>query len=118
MPYVIAAVAVIAALCGWHARGWKADADQAAVVAGLHAAAAAHRAHADAQAQQFEVARAKAARNRQIITREVENVVERPVYRDGICLDADGLRLVAAAVAGDADPGQPAAALPAAASPR
>lgn len=120
--YTHLAVALFAASVAggtaWNVRGWKADAAQADIVAGLHAAAAAHRTHADAQAQRFEVARASLARSRQVITKEVEHVVERPVYRDGVCLDADGVRLVAAAVAGDPNTGQPAPAVPAASGAR
>jgi hypothetical protein len=49
------------------------------------------------------------------ITRNVDRIVDRPVYRDHACLDADGLRLVNAALAGTApDPGGAASAVPAA----
>ena len=48
------------------------------------------------------------------ITRRVDKIVERPVYRN-VCLDADGLQQLRAAIAGRAapEPG-PAPALPAA----
>lgn len=47
------------------------------------------------------------------ITQQVDRIVERPVYRDGACLDADGLRIVNAATAGKAaDPGQPDSPVP------
>lgn len=50
----------------------------------------------------------------QTITRTVDRVVDRPVYRAD-CLDADGLRLANAALAGTApDPGIAASAVPAA----
>lgn len=50
------------------------------------------------------------------ITRNVDRIVDRPVYRDHDCLDADGLRLVNDALAGKTpDPGGAASAMPAAA---
>lgn len=72
------------------------------------------------QAQQMNVISADLERARhekqvvyRTITRRVEKVVERDVYRN-VCLDDDGVRLVNSALAGRADPGQPAAAVPAA----
>lgn len=106
--------ALLAASAAWTVRAWKADADEAAVVKGLHAAVLAQQAAADKSAVQFEVERARLVRKRQVITQEVDRVVERPIYRDGVCLDADGLRLVAAAVDPAASAGEPAPALPAA----
>lgn len=48
------------------------------------------------------------------ITKTVDRLVERPVYRSD-CIDADGLSSINAALAGAApDPGQPDAAVPAA----
>lgn len=48
------------------------------------------------------------------ITRHVDRIVDRPVYRD-VCLDADGLRDINAALAGTSiDPGGAASAVPAA----
>lgn len=48
----------------------------------------------------------------QVITETVDRIVERPVYRN-VCLDADGLRALNAAVLGRADnPGEPAPAVP------
>jgi hypothetical protein len=71
------------------------------------------------QAEQMNVVSAELERARhekqvvyRTITRRVEKVVERDVYRN-VCLDDDGVRLVNSALAGRADPGQPAAAVPA-----
>lgn len=119
MIYTHALVALIAAVLAagsaWTVRGWKADAAQAAIVEGLHAAVAAQRAQVDAAAERFEVERAKLARSRRAITNEVNRVVETPHYsRDAACLDDDGLRIVNAAIAGADTPGQPAPAMPAA----
>lgn len=72
---------------------------------------------ADGAAQRHETTRAAIRAQQQIISREVERVVESPVYRD-VCLDADGLRLVAAAIGAAASAGQPAPAVPASAAAR
>lgn len=48
----------------------------------------------------------------QTITETVERLVDRPVYRN-VCIDADGLRALNAAITGrDDDPGEPAHAVP------
>lgn len=117
--YVAAALicGAIAGTAGWNARGWKAEADAAEIVAAAHAVATAARANADAAAGTFEQERARLAGRRTVITKEIDRVVSRDVYRLGACLDADGLRIAAAAIAGTADPGQPAPAVPAASAP-
>lgn len=55
---------------------------------------------------------AHAQPTRQQITRTVERIVSRPVYRN-VCLDADGLQQLRAAIAAGAPPGGAAAPLPA-----
>lgn len=46
------------------------------------------------------------------ITKEAERVIlEKPVYRN-VCLDADGLRILATAISGQPATGEPAAAVP------
>lgn len=68
---------------------------------------------ADAAAASHEAFKAGELARVQVITREVERVVEKPVYRN-VCLDADGLRLVGQAIGAAGHPGEPAPALPAA----
>lgn len=46
------------------------------------------------------------------ITKEVDRVVEKPVYRDTVCFDDDGLRLVRAALGPPTTASQPAPAVP------
>lgn len=48
---------------------------------------------------------------RQQIVRNVETIITRPVYRN-VCLDADGLQQLGAAIAAGAPPGGAAAPLP------
>lgn len=55
---------------------------------------------------------AHAQPTRQQITRTVERIVTRPVYRN-VCLDADGLQQLGAAIATGAPPGSAAAPVPA-----
>lgn len=54
---------------------------------------------------------AHAQPTRQQITRTVERIVTRPVYRN-VCLDADGLQQLGAAISAGAPAGGAAAALP------
>lgn len=62
--------------------------------------------------EQLETARAKTSIRYKTLVREVEKVVERPVYAN-VCLDADGLRLANSALAGSsAAPRVPANPLP------
>lgn len=65
----------------------------------------------------YEGRRAQLQQHARVITKEIDRVVEKPVYRD-MCLDADGLRILSAAIAGATDPGQPAPAVSGAAAAR
>jgi hypothetical protein len=117
MIYTHAAVALLAAALGfagaWQVQDWR-QAANAAEQAEQARELGVQRAHqADAAAASHERFKADQAVQVQVITREVEHVVERPVYRN-VCLDADGLRLIGQAIGSAADPGQPAPALPAA----
>lgn len=53
---------------------------------------------ADQAAERHEVAKAKIEVRYETITKEVQHVVEKPVYRN-ICLDDDGLRVIRDALA-------------------
>lgn len=121
LPALIA-VALIAGLAlggtgGWWVQGWRwraADADRLE----LEREARRGQVHAaDGAAVRHETTRAAIRAQQQFISREVERVVESPVYRD-VCLDADGLRLVVQAAGAAANPGQLAPAVPASAAAR
>ena len=66
--------------------------------------------------QKAEVAREKQKVVYRTITQQVDRIVEKPVYRDRECFDADGLRVTNAALNGGAPApaGKPDAAVPAA----
>ncbi len=98
---------------GWKVQGWRwsaADGERATSTAEVQRL---RQMAADAAAGRHEAARATLAARRIVITREVDRVVEKPVYRN-VCLDADGLRILAAAVGAASAPGEPAPAVPAA----
>ena len=46
------------------------------------------------------------------ITEQVEKIIERPVYRDNVCLDADGLRILTAATRPSPAASKPASPVP------
>ena len=67
---------------------------------------------ANAQAEELEQARAKREIIYRTITKTVDRIVDRPVYRS-VCLDDDGLRIANEALTGTpADTSQPDATLP------
>lgn len=114
MIYTHLAAALLAGLlafgAGWQVRSWKADSDAVAQVR-ADARTAEHRATTgDAAATAYEAKRATLQRQDAVLVREIERVVEKPVYRTE-CIDADGLRIIADALSGAADPGEPAPAL-------
>ncbi len=60
----------------------------------------ANQAQANAAIATLESQNAQARVVYKTITQQVDKIVERPVYRDSVCLDPDGLVLVNAAIAG------------------
>lgn len=116
LPALVAA-ALLAGLAlggtaGWQVQGWRWAAADAARVQAEHEAQRGQERAADAAAARHEAARADIQSRQRVITREVERVVEVPLYRRE-CLDADGLRLVAAAAGAAASASQPAPGVPA-----
>lgn len=92
---------------GWWVQGWRHDSmefDRQEVARESQRLAA--RA-ADAASERHEAAKAALRAEFKPIYKEVEVVVQKPVYRN-VCLDADGLRLLERAVRGPATTGQPA----------
>lgn len=71
----------------------------------------------DQAAQRHEQFKAAALVRERVVIKEVERVVQTPVYRNK-CIDADGLRILAADIAARTAPSEPAPAVPAASGPR
>lgn len=108
---IVALAAAVAGFAGgWQARDWKAGADDAARFRREEATRVAAAARIDAAAMRHETARATLRTRERIILQEVDRVVEKPVYRDRECFDADGMRQLARAVSG-ADPAEPPGAV-------
>lgn len=105
---VIIAVAASGAAgfaAGWSVHSWKTDAgekrDQDKAVV-----------QQDVKAEEHEEFKAKERIVYRTITKEVAKIVEKPFYvNNPECLDDDGMRVIAAAIRGEA-PSQPASAVP------
>lgn len=102
---------------GMTAASYRKDiiAEQGAKIEAIKKAAdAVHQAavEADQHAQELEKARAQREIVYRTITKQVDKIVDRPVYRN-VCLDDDGLRVINDALRGEAaaDPGKPATAV-------
>jgi len=99
---VAAGIFVAGASAGikWHA-GQDAIAENARQV-NQRAAERLQRQNTDTAAERHEKVKAEIQVRYQTITKEVQYVVEKPVYRN-ICLDDDGLRLIREQLAGPSD---------------
>ena len=114
--YATAAVAAGLFIAGgWIGHSVTAASYRADIIKEQQAAAeavAAAAARANEQAEELEKARAQREIVYRTITRQVDKIVDRPVYR-GDCLDDDGLRITNEAITGaPAAASQPAAAVP------
>lgn len=111
------AAAVMLGAAGWAGHKITAASYQADIIKqqqATEAAVEAERKRADEAAQQLEEARGKREVQYQTITKTVDRIVERPVYRND-CIDDDGLRAANAGLTGAPDDtGKPDAAMPAA----
>lgn len=103
--------AAVAGAGAWKVQNWRADAQEKER---LEQAAEKRRIDAktiDTAATGHEADKREIRTEFLTITQEVERVVEKPVYRD-VCLDADGLRVLADAIAPRAAASEPARAVP------
>ena len=117
--YGLLALAVLGALSGIAYKIHDAGYEQAKLECTEAAAAqrAAEATVAAAAATKKESGDAKARVIYRTITRDVDRIVERPVYRN-VCLDSDGLRSVNAALSGALTPAaEPAQPMPATDAP-
>ena len=103
---------VIAAFSGgWVVRDWKAGADMAEVLAQAAKDQAERRAQVDVAAAGHEKYLKSAAARERVVIKEVERVIEKPVYLN-TCFDDAGLQLLAADIAARTAPSEPAPTVP------
>jgi hypothetical protein len=118
------AIAALAAAAGGFGAGWAWQGARWEAADGRRAVADAEaerlqRQSMDRAAARHELERARLAAERRVITREVERVISvEAAAAAAVCLGPDGLRVIAEAVTGARDPGQPAPALPSSAPAR
>jgi len=103
--------AVIAGAVAWNVNGWRHEAKEAERLAAQIEHARMNERAADQGAAGHEADKARIRTQYITLTEEVERVVQKPVYRD-VCLDDDGLRILAGAITGQPAAGQPAPAVP------
>ena len=115
--YVGGAALVLGFGTGWKVRDWKADAAEKARLEAVLKTKEENATKVDAAAVKFEDRKAKVAARERVVIKEVERVVEKPVYRN-ICVDSDGLRILADDVAASNTGRELAPAVPAASSPQ
>ena len=108
LVYILAAGLLLGGLYIWGRMDGSAICD--ARVADILAESAVREKTAQLQAQkasqELEAARGKTEIKYKTITKEVQKVVDRPVYR-AVCIDADGLRLANSALRPDAPSSEP-----------
>ena len=110
-----AAIAVIAAAVGgysaWSAQGWRYDAKDAQRIEAQAEQARMDRQAAQTQSEGFENDRTKTAIKYRTITRQVEKIIDRPIYSQP-CFDDGGLHALRSAIGSASDTSEPADALP------
>ncbi len=103
---------VLGFAAGWQVNDWRHDAAEAEHARQAKVAEDKQEAKADEAAASHEGVREQIRTEFQVIYRDRDRVVEKPVYRN-VCIDADGLRLLRAAVAKPAKAsGEPAPTVP------
>lgn len=87
---------------GWVVNDWRHDSAEVARIDQVHQAEKRQEVQADQAATRYEQAREQVRTEFQIIYRDRDRVVEKPVYRN-VCLDSDGLRLIRRAITDQAE---------------
>jgi hypothetical protein len=112
LTLITAAVATATGFgAAWQVQAWRMDAAELERVTAAANARSENERLAHRAATKFETDRSTNATRTRTITVEVEKIIDRPVYRN-ICIDADGLQLIAAAIARRDPASQPGHALP------
>lgn len=115
-PLSLYAIVALLALSLGGAGAWNIQAWRYAAKDAQRIEAQAERDRNDRKAAQvasegFENDKAKTEIKYRTITREVEKIIDRPVYRN-ICLDSGGLQLLREAIGTTGNPGEPVSTLP------
>lgn len=115
MIYTYLATAVIAALMAsagtWKVQSWRFDSMEKERLESIERDRRFAEKRVDVSAEGHEKDKARIQSDFAPITKEVERVVEKPVYRN-VCLDDDGLRVLSRAIAGPPAASEPAPAVP------
>lgn len=118
MQSTLTAIAISAVLAGtagfgaaWQVQAWRHDAAELERITDAQEITRENASLASRSSTTFEKARTKNETRTRTITIEVEKIIDRPVYRS-VCLDTDGLQLVAAAIARRTPASQPGVAVP------
>ena len=122
MIYTYVAVALISGACAataaWQVQGWRHDSIEHARQVNQRATERLQRQNSNTAAVAHESDKVRIETEYRDVIREVQRVVEKPVYRN-VCLDPDGLSVIGDALArAYNDPGEPGNAVPKAAAPK
>lgn len=110
--YAAIIAGVIGFAAGWQVNDWRHEAARAEQADQQREADRKQEAKLDAASASHEAVRENIRTEFQVIYRDRDRVVEKPVYRN-VCLDADGLRLIKSAITKPAQPAsEPAPAVP------
>lgn len=92
--YVGVAAVVAGFGLGWSVADWRADARELQRVQAAKELADEQQRMVSRASARFEAQREQRGARERVVVREVERVLEKPVYRN-VCLDDDGLRVLA-----------------------
>ena len=121
MIYTHAAAALIGAAVAftsaWQVQNWRHDSAELAAQVNQRASERMRRQNSNTAAIAHEADKIVIKKEFVPITQEVERVVTQVVYRDSVCLPADGLQLLRAAISrANGDPGESGDSVPASAA--
>lgn len=114
--YAAAGALVVGFGLGWGVHGWKTGAEEAERLQVAQELASEQQRKIEALSAQFETQRAASQARERVVVKEVQRVLEKPVYRN-VCLDDDGLRILSDDGAASNARRQLSPAVPSASSP-
>lgn len=110
-PYLLAACLAAGFGAGWQVQAWRWGSADAERLAAQVQQAQQQAVQVDVAASSNEATKERIRVQFQTIYRDVDRVVEKPVYRD-VCLDDDGMRVLRSAIGGADPASEPAPAVP------